>query len=263
MRQLKILFAGDFHMNLGHALEVIRHAKSEGYDRIVQVGDFGYWPHVNIGKSFLAHVNLEAEINKVPVYFIDGNHDNHDALTGGVWPWDYSHLHYMSRGTIRVWDGVPFVFMGGAHSIDKNWRVEGETWWAGENITKANVDRAIDNFDVMQKAGLFDLNEELEGEMPRPVMVTHEVPESVLCEAQAFSHHWQSRGPEDVSNRRLLQGLYEYVNPGILIHGHWHTPYTHVTPEGCKVVGLGSDGEGIMDSVVSFDTAEYRQKVRS
>jgi UDP-2,3-diacylglucosamine pyrophosphatase LpxH len=85
----------------------------------------------------------------MPVYFIDGNHDhctrwrNYETV-GKVF--GNANLYYVPRGSVLEIDGRTIAFMGGAASIDKQWRLrDGHFWDAHEEVTQADVDRLLKN----------------------------------------------------------------------------------------------------------------------
>ena len=84
---MKILLVGDTHGDAMHWDWLIEEYATEyAPDAIVQLGDFGFWPHQYGGPEFLDVVNgavgaLGKYTNKdVRLYWIDGNHENFDAL---------------------------------------------------------------------------------------------------------------------------------------------------------------------------------------
>ena len=77
----KLLIAGDVHGNERWIGSLCKLARRYGCDAILQLGDFGYSPHTADGRRFLEHVDWHAERNAIGcVYWIDGNHEHHDAL---------------------------------------------------------------------------------------------------------------------------------------------------------------------------------------
>lgn len=122
-----LLFVGDTHahwaglkeleVQLEQALAPEWFAKV----RVVQVGDFGWGRHVQRYWQDL----------KLPVYAIDGNHDDHawlaqfDNQLTEVRP----NLFYVPRGQVLELAGVTIGFAGGAASVDGYWRVAGTDWW--------------------------------------------------------------------------------------------------------------------------------------
>jgi predicted phosphodiesterase len=115
---MKYLVAGDVH-GCFYDLECVINQAIKKYkiDACIQVGDFGFYPVCLdrfIGKRF-----------NVPVYAIDGNHENHDwlkvSLEKGAGPiWKEQHnLEFIPRGTTWEIDGCKFGFLGGAMNVDR------------------------------------------------------------------------------------------------------------------------------------------------
>jgi hypothetical protein len=85
--------------------------------------------------------------------FVDGNHENFDMLKtfpvekwkgGRVQPIRKNVLHLL-RGEIFTIEGHTFFCFGGATSIDKEWRIMGESWWPEENATQGEFEYAERN----------------------------------------------------------------------------------------------------------------------
>lgn len=74
------------------------------------------------------------------ILFIDGNHENFDALsTYPVELWQGGKIHrirrnilHLMRGQVFLIEGRKFFTMGGGYSIDKFLRKEGVSWWKEE-----------------------------------------------------------------------------------------------------------------------------------
>jgi hypothetical protein len=89
--------------------------------------------------------NWETNCNGVNLYFIRGNHENHDILesiplVNGVGSLS-SHIFYLSDGEHQLFGKKIFV-CGGADSIDKFIRTEGLSWWAAETVSQDVIDQA-------------------------------------------------------------------------------------------------------------------------
>lgn len=91
------------------------------------------------------------------VLFVDGNHDNHDwwaeqAVTemfGGrvqIHPHAPNVIHLL-RGEVYTIDGVSFFAFGGAVSVDREYRTEGVSWWAGEQATDEQIENGRSNLE--------------------------------------------------------------------------------------------------------------------
>jgi len=124
--------AGDVHGNTTHVRYLIDVARNNDCDRIFQLGDFGAWEHMSDGVQFMDKVANYARKNQVMVYFLDGNHDKTSLLMQkyGDDPDDEGFLkvrnwiRYSPRGHRWIWDEVTFISLGGAYSVDKDWRVK-------------------------------------------------------------------------------------------------------------------------------------------
>lgn len=88
-------------------------ARTHSSDGVLQLGDFGYWPHYSDGVRFLKHVSHHATRAALTVYWIDGNNENHTALAvldagldGFVEVAD--RCLYIPRGHRWTWRGVHF-----------------------------------------------------------------------------------------------------------------------------------------------------------
>jgi hypothetical protein len=235
----RVLVAGDTHGNAQWCAFLGVAAEHWDCPVVLQLGDFGYWPHVDAGQLFLDRVERVAERTGVTFVWVDGNHENHDALrqlTAGAPEADgfvavRPHVRYAPRGHRWTWRGRRFGALGGAFSLDWRVRTPGQSWWAEEVPTPADVERL--------------------GDEPLDVLVTHDaplqrrerplatpIPEADLAVARAV--------------RRLLAGAVARTRPALVLHGHWHRRYSAVH-EGVRIEGYASDHEadersfGILD----------------
>ena len=87
------------------------------------------------------------------VLFIDGNHENFDLLNkfpiieynGAKCHRLTSNVFHILRGEIINLNGLSFLCIGGATSIDKYHRIEGISWWEEENISDKDIENAMNN----------------------------------------------------------------------------------------------------------------------
>ena len=87
--------------------------------------------------------------------FVDGNHENFDLLNAyPVTEWHGGLVHkindsviHLMRGQIYDICGKSVFVFGGAASHDKEYRKEGESWWAAEMPTRAEMEVAVQNLD--------------------------------------------------------------------------------------------------------------------
>lgn len=223
----KIVVAGDWHGNAGHALGVIRAAagllRGEDWPLIVHLGDFGVWPGRE-GTAYLRSVEEECARRRVRIWFIDGNHEDFTQLESLRY---LGPVRWLPRGTRWNWHGRTWLALGGGVSLDRAVRTEGRDWWPEEEITGAQAAEAA-------AGGAAD------------VMVTHDCPSGVVHSFPPPPRFWD---PRDLArsgrHQERLQGVVDQVRPGWLLHGHLHRAYQRVCDFGygpVEVTGLDCDG---------------------
>lgn len=141
----KIMVVGDIHGHfdcLDHLIE------KNNPDLVFQVGDFGYWPKfqgvdlLSCGKPWYMKINNK----NIPIYFCDGNHEDHDQLKNiseitEILP----NTYYTPRGSIiTLYDETNILFMGGAESIDYKVRTLGFDWFPDESISQRDLYKVPD-----------------------------------------------------------------------------------------------------------------------
>jgi predicted phosphodiesterase len=201
---INVLYIGDMHGAWHRAIEtlnsVVSDCKDRGYriDRIVQVGDFGFWPRLE------KMPGMEIDLG-IPFYFIDGNHDDHDILNVMVennspFPHHkYKGVKYIERCTIM--DNV--FHLGGAESIDKHMRTYGVDWSPMENIRSSDYYKAVSH------------------DQKCDVMVCHETSDAgfnILMADKSMSKDT----PDGKSNRSIISALIDHFDAKMLVHGHYH-----------------------------------------
>lgn len=242
------LFVGDLHGNMAAAdlaiAEAARHSAT-----IIQVGDWGFlWGAStrtapidpdddpdDFGAQLATRLNAPRLIDQtgelsdrlvaagVMMRFIDGNHDVHPLLQAypsgdnNVAP----NLTYQPRGSRYVdADGTRFVFLGGAISIDKAYRVVGRSWWPEEAITPGDV-RAAERHGHAH------------------VLVTHDaavLPPGISDVGVAAGHRYAA-----AENRAHIAAVIAALRPRLHVHGHWHRKYRRQDGR-MLTVGLDRDG---------------------
>lgn len=199
-----ILILGDIHGNWEAANFIIEKAikENKNISHIFAMGDFGLWfPTNNRGDISQYHPKTD-----LPIHFLDGNHDVHPMLREFSKHPHAPNIIYQPRGSVLEIDGLRMLFMGGASSIDKDWRIAKMNagcqaiWWPEESITREEFEKAmavegpIDAIFAHEKADQFDY--------------------------KPMSHHTYSNVGK--SDRIALQQLVEKFMPRWYFHGHWH-----------------------------------------
>jgi hypothetical protein len=118
--------------------------------------------------------------------------------------------------------------VGGAMSVDKRLRVEGESWWPQEELTDTDVEYA-------KRDGAVD------------VIVSHDCPRGVDIPGVGPDTKGGARGdwPPDIlaearRHRDKLATICRATAPDWLFHGHYHIPYA-AQLDATRVVGLADD----------------------
>lgn len=155
-----IQIIGDIHGNFRSLQAIVDKAVEDGCAAAIQVGDFGYY------KKALPSLEL-CEFN-IPVYWIDGNHEEHQHFIDFE---EITEIHkncfYIPRGTVLSLDSKKFACMGGASSIDKKLRLTYKYHWSDlENIRQVDLDRMLKNLN--------DVNNEVD------YIISHVPPQSVI-----------------------------------------------------------------------------------
>lgn len=220
-----ILFLGDSHGNKRFVLEAIQHAHMYGAAHIVQLGDFGIWDHVSAGVEFLEGVDDALEETGISLIFCDGNHENFDSLL--IRPVSEDGFRYVTKNIVHaprghIWEmnGVTFMAMGGAHSIDGPggiWLqnrgpvsagVDMGSWWAQETIT------TVQAFEAGEAARRY---REDVGEID--VLIAHDCPAGVPIPGIGGY-------PAGDRNRELLAHVCIAADPKYIFCGHYHRRHT-------------------------------------
>ena len=117
-------------------------------DYVIIAGDFGgVWAQDKTDE----YIIKTYEKRNFTTLFVDGNHENHDALAQyPVEEWHGGKIHRISdtvihlmRGQVFEIGGKTFFTMGGAESSDKIYRKEGVSWWAREMPSDVEYEEAI------------------------------------------------------------------------------------------------------------------------
>ena len=231
----RVLLCGDWHGMKASADASLRLAADRGADAIVQLGDFGVW-HDTAGAWFLDEVSRGAEHVGVPVFFVDGNHENFDLLDTFPLNQDGTRtlrpmVTHLPRGFRFQWHGVRFLALGGAVSVDRRSRVAYRSWWPQESITQKEAEDAITGG-------------------PADVMLCHDCPDGVAIPGITGSDDPEAWWPAEElrrseSHRRLLAFVTREVGPTHLFHGPYHVAYQRdsgaVTGSMLRVTGLAQE----------------------
>ena len=196
----EVYAVGDLHGDWGRLNELIN-KKSPSI--ILQCGDFGWWPKLEVKKPVLYDMQKEWKLRGVKhksthIFWCDGNHEDHWNLRDNVGLIDYGNVHYQERGsTLILPDGRSVLFLGGAESVDRDQRILGIDWFPEELISSDDLDHAL----------RFNLSK-------IDIVVSHTCPE----EFDMTSNSFKINDPSRVALSRVL----EKYKPDLWYFGHWH-----------------------------------------
>ncbi len=170
-----LLIIGDVHGKINDYWNILQ--KWDKRHCSIQVGDFGFSQHHEWHLKNIDH--SQHQINF-------GNHD------------DYTYLdkpHSLSNWSIST-SGLMTV--RGAYSIDKAQRTENVNWWANEELSYAEMQRAIDSY-IFNK--------------PK-IMITHDCPHEARQKLFGIN--------EKSITTNGLQAMFENHQPELWVFGHHH-----------------------------------------
>lgn len=236
----KVGLAGDWHGRTNWVIGALKGFHLEGIDTVYHVGDFGFWPG-NEGKKFLRALERQLVLYNIRLYVTMGNHEDYPQIEalpvqedGMRWP--TPHIAVMPRGYRWEVDGVSFLSLGGAPSINFPDLKKGINWWPEEAITMGDIYRLYEGVE----------------EFPRTdVMITHDAPNGIApldALMKDNAREWSEEGLQYADQgRQLMDAAVNIVKPHILFHGHYHYDYVVDTVFGedeqftTTVVGLNRD----------------------
>lgn len=203
----------------------------------IQLGDFGMWfsETTNTDEEFcLNYIEEMCKATDKYLFSILGNHD--------CWPrylkletssdWDFKtwklrdHIYIIQPGEIVNLEGKTFLCIGGADSLDKEWRAEYEKtngvkiWWTEEAITAADITNA--------KINLAKYGNKVD------YILTHCEPATFIYKCNLF------RTPYATESERKLDELLSFVDFKVWYGAHVHTS-CEVETGGKKIVTLKID----------------------
>ncbi len=215
---MKVLLLGDVHgAHADMAARLSRIQALHGIGAVIQAGDFGFSPGFFSG-------GFSGGRLPVPVYAIDGNHDDHAWLhrmekLGEPARWrEQYNLHFQPRASVIRLNGIAIGFLGGALHVD---RAQYKHWFR-------NIANFIMTHERARATRLF--NHE------RPVMiVTHSCPANLGVGIQGNPAFAAQRavhvhgagfdpGPDHDCGEVELTRLWNHLEarPAFWVFGHFH-----------------------------------------
>lgn len=201
-----ILLLGDIHGDTNVLRKAIHKANEAEASAVIQVGDFGMF------KKSENSFRLAVENATMPIYFIEGNHDDCQRWVqcrDVTRIWEDRNLFYIPRGTVMEIDGRTIAFMGGAASIDKEIRLRERFHW--------------DEFENIHPSEVLRLFKNAEGKTI-DVLITHDVPTTV-CKAHFDDSGklWFGVGKDwHDHNMDVIQHIWDSLKLPQIYSGHMH-----------------------------------------
>ena len=212
MKQVK--FIGDIHAELYD----YRIAINNELIPSIQVGDFGYGFFSEYQESVLEDHFLSGDHR-----FIRGNHDDPARVKNSI--------GYIEDGTVEN----NMMFIGGAYSIDRQWRTAGVNYWPDEECSIQDFEHFIEIYSIVKP----------------DIMVTHDAPCKIANRMFVEAGLTHSSFKLRTLTGNALEVMFEIHQPKLWVFGHWHiTKRENI--EGTEFLCVGAGG----DSVV-VDLDEY------
>ena len=228
MKEKKIMFVGDVH---GDWTSLNYFIQEHDPDILFIAGDVAYfWKH--------DFHDSEGKIKpgRTKIYWVAGNHENHSILkSSGKFPYGKIHkletnIYFCAFGsTLKLPDGRTILFVGGADSIDKQYRIIGKDWWRNETIQN-------DEFDALPDPKKVKID----------IVLSHTNPTS-------FELHLSGYRTEKYYDPscKALQQILERYEPSLWFFGHYHH-FQRGKMYGCEWFALNCIGEGGRDGIEGY-----------
>lgn len=242
--------AGDWHGNTWHAIKTLNEFHKRGIDTIIQLGDFGIWSG-QTGAVFIQKVERTLKKNNQTLYIVLGNHENYEKVNSVPVNSETGLQHYREnifffpRGFRGMLGKHSFVALGGANSIDREWRTPFISWWKEESLTLGDV------YNTVAGGGA-------------DIMFCHDAPTGAPVPLGNGSE-WSQTGLRYASEgQMMLRQAVDAVKPQILLHGHYHVFYEGIaylndgiTDYETLCVCLDMDDKPKSNAILDSNTLEY------
>lgn len=204
-----VYICGDIHGNFGYLTFLLKQVKGS---IVIQVGDFGIGFSTRKNDIYtLEQLNDKLIELDIILYTIRGNHDNKSFFTG---EFQYSNLKLLKDYTVLNIEGLNYLFVGGAISIDRKLRTKDNDYWEDEVF-------------ILNESKLYNIK-------GIDVVITHSTPDFAYpIGFNSTVHHFASDDGSLLSDltheRVLITKMFDILmlNNDIRnwYYGHFHTDY--------------------------------------
>jgi Calcineurin-like phosphoesterase len=211
-------FVGDIHGDMNHLTTALRTFHRLGVRVIFQLGDFGFiWPGEPVRQRLDSISTMLTNQDQV-LLWVDGNHEAFPMIPDyivertppldvdqrrPVIEWNAPRLGHLQRGWRTILsNGMTMGALGGAGSIDRSHRVEGENWWSAEQITETDL-HAL-------------------GSEPLDILIGHEAPFNLTATHADDADRPRRDWGYAQQNRVMYARAFNAVLPRLTFSGHWH-----------------------------------------
>lgn len=225
----KILYAGDIHGSSDAAEHIDTKAEENNVNAVIQVGDFAmHWFGYSEKEKDNLYQYFLNRTSKIPWYTCGGNHENWSTWNQLASQTNSSMVElapncfYIKRGHVATIVGIQHLFIGGAQSTDRLWRIPYHSWWPEEQANPAEWYLALQNLNHYS---------------PK-VVVSHDAPLNI---------HYDREGREKSLTPNELQYLYDntLIKPELWVYGHHHV-IQHNIIENTNFYCCGVAGQNII-----------------
>ena len=212
---MQIIITGDTH---GEFSSINRLINRKQPDVLIICGDFGYFNKTTLikdsvyGGYYEVFTDYPFDVNDIKnkntkVYWVPGNHENWNHIEAqfgrrALKPIEMkkgSNVFYCPIGSTEMFDGDNFLFVGGADSIDKQYRTIGVDWFSQEILNHEDWEYIIEQHK----------NTKID------TIISHTCPSSFEMRSVFNMKH------ADFS-RKVLEELLQEFKPMKWYFGHWH-----------------------------------------
>lgn len=219
----KIFLTGDTHAT-NDIDKLIDFADNNGKeltkdDKLIILGDFGFiWNWRGLDEKEKYWLDW---FKKQPwtTLFLDGNHENFNRLEkypivdycGAKAAKVNNSLFHLLRGQIYTFNDQKYMTIGGADSIDQEFRTENKLWWKQETIGDKDIELAISNAEIY--------NNEVD------YVLTHAAP-NVFVDELWLNHVLEYEVRYFSSSEARLDKIREQIKFKKWFFGHYHCDYS-------------------------------------